>query len=149
MSNNNERRLVESKLRDCLDNLGKESSLTRSVKVNTDGKYLSDEMRERIEQFISENKPLLIMIAKENANRYNIPIRYVNKDPSDWYEDLIAVGIYGVCRGALAWQQKEIEGRPLSNFNSELRQAARVRIRYLAERLSKYWSLIDDKLEGL
>ena len=96
-----------------------------------------------------ENKPLLIMIAKENAHRYDIPIQYANNNPADWYEDLIAVGIYGVCRGALAWQQKEIEGRELSNFQGELKQAARVRIRHLAEKLNKYWSLIDDRGENL
>ena len=120
-----------------------------SIKVNTKGKVLCDEMREKVEQFILENKPLLIMIAKENAHRYDIPIQYANNNPADWYEDLIAVGIYGMCRGALAWQQKEIEGRELSNFQGELKQAARVRIRHLAQKLNKYWSLIDDQGENL
>ena len=123
--------------------------VTKTIKVNTKGKVLCDEMREKVEQFIMENKPLLILIAKENAHRYDIPIQYANNNPADWYEDLIAVGIYGVCRGALAWQQKEIEGRDLSNFQGELRQAARVRIRHLAEKLNKYWSLIDDQHESL
>ena len=91
-----------------------------SIKVNTKGKILCDEMREKVEQFILENKPLLIMIAKENAHRYDIPIQYANNNPADWYEDLISVGIYGMCRGALAWQQKEIEGRELSNIQGEL-----------------------------
>ena len=118
-----------------------------SIKVNTKGKVLCDEMREKVEQCILENKPLLIMIAKENAHRYDIPIQYANNNPADLYEDLIAVGIYGVCRGALAWQQKEIEGRDLSNFQGELKQAARVRIRHLAKKLNKYWSLIDDQRE--
>jgi len=121
----------------------------KSIKVNTQGKILCDEMREKVEQFIMENKPLLIMIAKENAHRYDIPIQYANNNPADWYEDLIAVGIYGVCRGALAWQQKEIEGRELSNFQGELKQAARVCVRHLAEKLNKYWSLIDDQGESL
>lgn len=121
----------------------------KTIKVNTKGKVLCDEMREKVEQFILENKPLLIMIAKENAHRYDIPIQYANNNPADWYEDLIAVGIYGVCRGALAWQQKEIEGRDLSNFQGELKQAARVRIRHLAEKLNKYWSLIDDQGESV
>ena len=121
----------------------------KSIKVNTKGKVLCDEMREKVEQFILENKPLLIMIAKENAHRYDIPIQYADNNPVDWYEDLIAVGIYGMCRGALAWQQKEIEGRKLTNFQGELKQAARVRIRHLAEKLNKYWSLIDDRGESL
>ena len=120
----------------------------KTIKVNTKGKVLCDEMREKVEQFIMENKPLLILIAKENAHRYDIPIQYANNNPADWYEDLIAVGIYGMCRGALAWQQKEIEGRELSNFQGELKQAARVRIRHLAKKLNKYWSLIDDKVES-
>ena len=122
--------------------------VTKTIKVNTKGKVLCDEMREKVEQFILENKPLLILIAKENAHRYDIPIQYANNNPADWYEDLIAVGIYGMCRGALAWQQKEIEGRELSNFQGELKQAARVRIRHLAKKLNKYWSLIDDKVES-
>ena len=120
----------------------------KTIKVNTKGKVLCDEMREKVEQFIMANKPLLILIAKENAHRYDIPIQYANNNPADWYEDLIAVGIYGMCRGALAWQQKEIEGRELSNFQGELKQAARVRIRHLAQKLNKYWSLIDDKGES-
>ena len=122
--------------------------VTKTIKVNTKGKVLCDEMREKVEQFILENKPLLILIAKENAHRYDIPIQYANNNPADWYEDLIAVGIYGMCRGALAWQQKEIEGREPSNFQGELKQAARVRIRHLAKKLNKYWSLIDDKVES-
>ena len=121
---------------------------TKTIKVNTNGKVLCDEMREKVEQFIMANKPLLILIAKENAHRYDIPIQYANNNPADWYEDLIAVGIYGMCRGALAWQQKEIEGRELSNFQGELKQAERVRIRHLAKKLNKYWSLIDDKVES-
>ena len=121
---------------------------TKTIKVNTKGKVLCDEMREKVEQFIMENKPLLILIAKENAHRYDIPIQYANNNPADWYEDLIAVGIYGMCRGALVWQQKEIEGRELSNFQGELKQAARVRIRHLAKKLNKYWSLIDDQVES-
>ena len=131
------------------DSANKGGGAHQSIKVNTNGKVLCDEMREKVEQFILENKPLLIMIAKENAHRYDIPIQYANNNPADWYEDLIAVGIYGVCRGALAWQQKEIEGRELSNFQGELKQAARVRIRQLAEKLNKYWSLIDDQGESL
>ncbi|MCH8288573.1 MAG: hypothetical protein IID12_05655 [Candidatus Marinimicrobia bacterium] len=131
------------------DSANKGIEAHKSIKVNTKGKVLCDEMREKVEQFIMENKPLLIMIAKENAHRYDIPIQYANNNPADWYEDLIAVGIYGVCRGALAWQQKEIEGRELTNFQGELKQAARVRIRHLAEKLNKYWSLIDDRGENL
>ena len=131
------------------DSANKGIEAHKSIKVNTKGKVLCDEMREKVEQFIMENKPLLIMIAKENAHRYDIPIQYANNNPADWYEDLIAVGIYGVCRGALAWQQKEIEGRELTNFQGELKQAARVRIRHLAEKLNKYWSLIDDQDESL
>ena len=77
---------------------------TKTIKINTKGKVLCDEMREKVEQFIMENKPLLILIAKENAHRYDIPIQYANNNPTDWYQDLIAVGIYGMYRGALAWQ---------------------------------------------
>jgi len=43
---------------------------------------------------------------------------------------------------------QEIEGRELSNFQGELKQAARVRIRHLAQKFNKYWSLIDDKDES-
>ena len=82
------------------DSANKGIEAHKSIKVNTKGKVLCDEMREKVEQFILENKPLLIMIAKENAHRYDIPIKYANNSPADWYEDLIAVGIYGVCRGA-------------------------------------------------
>ena len=130
------------------DSANKGIGAHQSVKVNTKGKVLCDEMREKVEQFILENKPLLILIAKESAHRYDIPIQYANNNPADWYEDLIAVGIYGMCRGALVWQQKEIEGRELSDFQGELKQAARVRIRHLAKKLNKYWSLIDDKVES-
>ena len=136
--------LRELNKENCFNGASKEFGATKSKKVSTKGKVLCDEMREKVEQFIMENKPLLIMIAKENAHRYDIPIKYANNNPADWYEDLIAVGIYGMCRGALAWQQKEIEGRDLSNFQGELKQAARVRVRHLAEKLNKYWSLIDD-----
>ena len=137
--------LRESNKEFCLNGVSKEFGSTKSKKVNTKGKVLCDEMREKVEQFILKNKPLLIMIAKENAHRYDIPIQYANNSPADWYEDLIAVGIYGVCRGALAWQQKELEGRDLSNFQGELKQAARVRVRHLAEKLSRYWAIIEDE----
>ena len=140
--------LMKSKREPYFDRANKANGADKTIKVNTKGKVLCDEMREKVEQFIMENKPLLILIAKENAHRYDIPIQYANNNPADWYEDLIAVGIYGVCRGALAWQQKEIEGRELSNFQGELKQAARVRIRHLAKKLNKYWSLIDDKGES-
>ena len=71
----------------CSNGLGKASGSNKSKKVNTKGKVLCDEMREKVEQFIMENKPLLILIAKENAHRYDIPIQYANNNPADWYED--------------------------------------------------------------
>ena len=149
MLNKPGKNLIQSRREPNSDTANKGIGVHKSIKVNTKGKVLCDEMRKKVEQFILENTPLLIMIAKENAHQFNIPIQYDNNSPADWYEDLIAVGIYGVCRGALAWQQKEIEGRELSNFHGELKQAARVRIRHLAEKLNRYWAIIDDKSENI
>ncbi|MEE9238869.1 MAG: hypothetical protein V3U58_04830 [Thermodesulfobacteriota bacterium] len=93
MLSRNGKNLRESNKEFCFNDASKESGSTKSKKVNTKGKVRCDEMRERVEQFIRENKPLLIKIAKENAHRYDIPIQYANNSPADWYEDLIAVGI--------------------------------------------------------
>ncbi|MCH8271809.1 MAG: hypothetical protein IIB41_01015 [Candidatus Marinimicrobia bacterium] len=116
----------------------------RSKKVNTTGKKLTPEMRAKVVKFVEENLPLLILIAEEQAERKGILIQFKNGKPTGWLEDLIAVGVYGICRGALAWQQKIIEQRPVSNFESELRQAARVRVKHLAGRINKFPDLLED-----
>ena len=118
-----------------------------SKRVNTTGKKLTPEMRARVVNFVEENLPLLILIAEEQAERRGIPIQFKNGKPTGWLEDLIAVGVYGICRGALAWQQKIIEQRPVSNFESELRQAARVRVKHLAGRIKKFPELLEDWMD--
>ena len=47
-------------------------------------------------------------------------------------------GAYGMCRGALAWQQKEIEGLKTTIFDGELKQAARVRVKQMARKIYRY-----------
>ena len=106
-------------------------------KVNTKGRWLKEPMRGKLEEAVERNLPLIVLIAKEQAGRYGIPKEFNNGRPEGWFADLVSAGVYGMCRGALAWQQKEIEGLRLTNFDGELKQAARVRIKQLAKKLRR------------
>ena len=113
-------------------------------KIRTEGKTLSPEMARIVAEFVDENMGLFVNIAKEWAKRYNIPIHFVEGHPSGLLEDLISVAIYGCCRGGLAWQEKVKDKRPVTNFEGELRQASRVRVKHLAKMINKFPSLYDD-----
>ena len=107
-------------------------------KVNTNGKWLKEPMRGKLEEAVERHLPLIVLIAKEQAGRYGIPEEFNNGRPEGWFADLVSAGIYGMCRGALAWQQKELEGLRTTDFDGELKQAARVRIKQLAKKIYKY-----------
>ena len=106
-----------------------------SRKVNTKGKYLNEEMRIILVESIMKHKGFLILIAKEQARLNGIPVEFKDGKPIGWLADLVSAGTYGMCRGALAWQQKKTEGFKTTNFDGELRQAARVRVKYLARKI--------------
>ena len=80
---------------------------------------------------------LLVLFAKEQAGRYGLPIQFTDGRLIGWIADLIGSGIYGVCRGALAWEEKNNEGIKTTNLDGELRQSARVRIKHMAFKISK------------
>ena len=101
-------------------------------------------MAEIVAEFVDENMGLFVIIAKEWAKRYDIPVHFVNGRPNGLLEDLISVAIYGCCRGGLAWQEKVKDKRPVTNFEGELRQASRVRVKHLAKMINKFPSLYDD-----
>ena len=117
--------------------MGTSRSGIRVRKVNTKGKHLEREMRTKLTHAINRHMPLIVVIAKEQAKRYGIPEEFMDGKPDGWFADLVSAGIYGMCRGALAWQQKEKEGLKTTDFDGELKQAARVRIKQLAQKLSK------------
>jgi len=110
----------------------------RSKKVNTKGKYLNEIMQIKLQESIKQHRGLLIIIALEQARRHGIPIQVEGGVAIGWLADLISAGIYGMCRGALAWQQKKIEGLKTTDYDGELKQAARVRIRQLAIKISRH-----------
>ena len=105
-------------------------------KVNTKGKQLQSEMQLKLTKAIERHMPLIIFISKEQARMYRIQIEFFKGKPDGWFADLVSAGIYGMCRGALAWQQKEIEGLKTTEFDGELKQAARVRIKQLAKKIA-------------
>ena len=107
-------------------------------KVNTKGKWLKEPMRGKLEEAVERHLPLIVLIAKEQAGRYGIPEEFNNGRPEGWFADLVSAGVYGMCRGALAWQQKEMEGLRTTDFDAELKQAARVRVKQLAKSLNRY-----------
>ena len=113
-------------------------------KIKTEGKTLSPEMAEIVAKFVDENMGLFVTMAKEWAKRYNIPVHFVEGRPNGLLEDLISVAIYGCCRGGLAWQEKVKDKRPITNFEGELRQASRVRVKHLASRINKFPDLLED-----
>ena len=106
-------------------------------KVNTKGKFLYAPMQMRVAQAVERHRGFLVLIAKEQARRFSIHVRFNNGRPEGWFADLVSAGIYGMCRGALAWQQKEAEGLRTTDFDGELRQAARVRVRQMARKIRK------------
>jgi len=109
-------------------------------KVNTKGKHLESEMQLKLTKAIEKHMPLIILIAKEQAGRYGIPEEFNKGRPEGWFADLVSAGIYGMCRGALAWQQKEIEGLRTTDFDGELKQAARVRVKHLVRKIYRFRS---------
>ena len=118
-------------------------------KVNTKGKYLHKPMQRKLCDAVERHKGFLVLISKEIAERNGIPIRFKKGRPDGWLADLHAVGVYGMTRAALAWQQKENEGLRTTDFDSELRQGARVRVRHLAGKISRYRSLNEAAMENL
>ena len=107
-------------------------------KVNTNGKWLKEPMRGKLEEAVERHLPLIVLIAKEQAGRYGIPEEFDNGRPEGWFADLVSAGVYGMCRGALAWQQKEIEALKTTDFDGELRQAARVRVKQMAKSINRF-----------
>ena len=116
-------------------------------KVNTKGKHLHQPMKKKLTRAIDCHQGFLMFIAKEQARRYGIPEEFNNGRPDGWFADLVSAGIYGMCRGALAWQQKEIEGLRTTDFDGEFKQAARVRVKQLAKSLNRYEILYGLRLE--
>ena len=94
-------------------------------------------MRGKLEEAVKRHLPLIVLIAKEQAGRYGISEEFNNGRPTGWLADLVSAGIYGMCRGALAWQQKEIEGLRTTDFDGELKQAARVRVKQMAKKIDR------------
>ena len=118
-------------------------------KINTTGKRLHQPMRRRLTRAVERHQGFLIVIAKEQAERYSIPIRFRKGRPDGWFADLHAAGTYGMCRAALAWQQKKREGLRTTDFDGELKQGARVRTKYLAGKISRYKALDEAVIENL
>ena len=118
-------------------------------KVNTTGKHLYRPMQRRLIKAVERHGGFLIVIAKEQADRYGIPIRFKKGRPEGWFADLHAAGVYGMTRASLAWQQKEREGLRTTDFDGELKQGARVRVKYLASKISRYKALDEAVLENL
>ena len=118
-------------------------------KVNTKNKHLHKPMQRRLSNAVKQHQGFLVVIAKEQAERYCIPVRFKKGRPDGWFADLHAAGTYGMCRAALAWQQKEKEGLRTTNFNGELKQGARVRVKYLAGKISRYKALDEAVIETL
>lgn len=106
-------------------------------KVNTKGKALNSPMQKRLVNAVNRHRGFLIVIAKEQAKKYRIQVLFNNGIPDGWFADLVSAGIYGMCRGALVWQQKEIEGLRTTDFDGELKQAARVRVKQMAKKINK------------
>ena len=118
-------------------------------KVNTTGKHLHRPMQRRLTRAVERHQGFLVVIAKQHAERNGIPIKFVNGRPAGWLADLHAAGVYGMTRAALAWQQKEREGLRTTDFNGELRQGARVRVKHLAGKISRYQVLDQEIMENL
>ena len=118
-------------------------------KVNTTGKHLYKPMQRRLTRAVEAHQGFLIVIAKESAERYGIPIRFRKGRPDGWFADLHAAGVYGMARASLAWQQKEKEGLRTTDFDGELRQGARVRVKHLAGKISRYKALDEAVLQNL
>ena len=118
-------------------------------KVNTTGKHLHKPMQRRLTRAVERHQGFLIVIAKEQAERFGIPIRFRKGRPDGWFADLHAAGVYGMARASLAWQQKEKEGLRTTDFDGELKQGARVRTKYLAGKISRYKALDEAVMENL
>ena len=118
-------------------------------KVNTTGKRLRQPMRKRLAQAVERHQGFLITIAREQSARYGIPIRFRKGRSDGWFADLHAAGTYGMVRAALAWQQKKIEGLRTTDFDGELKQGARVRVKHLASKIARYRALNDAVIENL
>lgn len=118
-------------------------------KVNTKGKRLHQPMKNRLTRAVKCHQGFLVLIAKEQAERYGIPIRFKNGRPDGWLADLHAAGVYGMSCASLAWQQKKIEGLRTTDFDGELKQGARVRVKFLASKISRYQVLDEEILENL
>ena len=118
-------------------------------KVNTAEKRLHKPMRMRLAQAVERHQGFLITIAREQSDKYGIPIRFRKGRPDGWFADLHSAGTYGMVRAALAWQQKKIEGLRTTDFDGELRQGARVRVKHLASKITRYRVLNDFVMEKL
>ena len=79
-------------------------------KVNTNGKWLKEPMRIKLEEAVEQHLPLIVLIAKEQAGRYGIPEEFNNGQPGGWFADLVSAEIYGMCRGAVAGSKRGIDG---------------------------------------
>ena len=112
-------------------------STSHGKKVNTKGKYLHPPMQRRLAQAIERHRGFLVLIAKEQAMRNGIPVGFRNGRPDGWLADLHAAGIYGMARAALAWQEKVRQGLRTTDFNAELKQGARVRVKQMAKKVDR------------
>ncbi len=105
-------------------------------KVNTKGKYLHPPMQRRLAQAVERHRGFLVLIAKEQVMRNGIPVGFRNGRPDGWLADLHAAGIYGMARAALAWREKEKLGLRTTDFDGELKQGARVRVKQFSKKIS-------------
>ena len=103
MTENNKMNLRDIKLTHPNVGKGNYENSSRSIKVSTKGKTLSDEMQKKVARFIEKNRALIIVIAKEHAMKNQITVELVNGQPEEWFADLVSAGVYGMCIGALAW----------------------------------------------
>ena len=118
-------------------------------KVNTTCKHLHKPMRRKLARAVERHQGFLVVIAKEQAERYGIPVRFKKGLPDGWFADLHAAGVYGMARASLAWQQKKREGLRTTDFNGELRQGVRVRVKHMAGKISRYKALDEAVMENL
>ena len=59
-------------------------------KVSTTGKHLYMPMQRRLTRAVERHQGFLVVIAKEQAERYGIPVRFRNGRPTGWFADLHA-----------------------------------------------------------
>ena len=59
-------------------------------KVSTTGKHLHRPMQRRLTRAVERHQGFLVVIAKEQAERFGIPVRFRKGRPDGWFADLHA-----------------------------------------------------------